>query len=57
MKELLDTLATWQAGGTRPTTSGRAVVVRTFGSAPRPRAPCSCTHATVGSRARSAAAA
>jgi xanthine dehydrogenase accessory factor len=33
MKELLDTLATWQ--GER-TDAGRAVVVRTFGSAPRP---------------------
>ena len=33
MKELLDTLATWQGEGTD---AGRAVVVRTFGSAPRP---------------------
>jgi xanthine dehydrogenase accessory factor len=33
MKELLDTLATWSAEGIAP---GRAVVVRTFGSAPRP---------------------
>jgi xanthine dehydrogenase accessory factor len=33
MKELLDTLATWQGEGTD---IGRAVVVRTFGSAPRP---------------------
>ena len=36
MKELLDTLATWQAGGTAGADIGRAVVVRTFGSAPRP---------------------
>src|SRR6476646_7189699 len=36
MKELLDTLATWQADGTADTDIGRAVVVRTFGSAPRP---------------------
>ena len=33
MKELLETLGTWQAEGTAV---GRAVVVRTFGSAPRP---------------------
>ena len=33
MKELLETLATWQASGADV---GRAVVVRTFGSAPRP---------------------
>lgn len=33
MKELLDTLAAWRADGTD---AGRAVVVRTFGSAPRP---------------------
>jgi len=33
MKELLDTLAAWQAEGIG---IGRAVVVRTFGSAPRP---------------------
>ena len=32
MKELLDTLSAWQAGGVGV---GRAVVVRTFGSAPR----------------------
>ena len=36
MKELLDTLATWQADGTAGADVGRAVVVRTFGSAPRP---------------------
>ncbi|MEA2620716.1 MAG: xanthine dehydrogenase accessory factor [Chloroflexota bacterium] len=36
MKELLDTLATWQTDGTAGTDIGRAVVVRTFGSAPRP---------------------
>ena len=33
MKELLETLGAWQAEGTAV---GRAVVVRTFGSAPRP---------------------
>jgi xanthine dehydrogenase accessory factor len=33
MKELLETLSSWQADGESP---GRAVVVRTFGSAPRP---------------------
>jgi xanthine dehydrogenase accessory factor len=33
MKELLETLAAWRASGTD---AGRAVVVRTFGSAPRP---------------------
>ena len=36
MKELLDTLAGWEAGGLDPARVGRAVVVRTFGSAPRP---------------------
>jgi xanthine dehydrogenase accessory factor len=36
MKELLDTLAGWRAAGTDPADIGRAVVVRTFGSAPRP---------------------
>ena len=33
MKELVETLAAWRAGGAEV---GRAVVVRTFGSAPRP---------------------
>jgi xanthine dehydrogenase accessory factor len=33
MRELLETVATWRAEGLTP---GRAVVVRTFGSAPRP---------------------
>ena len=33
MKELLDTLTSWQGEGID---AGRAVVVRTFGSAPRP---------------------
>src|SRR5260221_21013 len=33
MKELLETLETWRASGIE---AGRAVVVRTFGSAPRP---------------------
>ena len=36
MKELLETLANWEAGGTTAADIGRAVVVRTFGSAPRP---------------------
>ena len=36
MKELLDTLTDWQTAGTDPADIGRAVVVRTFGSAPRP---------------------
>ncbi|MFL5671133.1 MAG: XdhC family protein [Chloroflexota bacterium] len=36
MKELLETLATWTADGTPGDAVGRAVVVRTFGSAPRP---------------------
>ncbi len=36
MKELLDTLSDWGSTGTAPTEVGRAVVVRTFGSAPRP---------------------
>lgn len=35
MKELLDALAAWEADGSGPAV-GRAVVVRTFGSAPRP---------------------
>jgi xanthine dehydrogenase accessory factor len=36
MKELLDTLTTWGDDGTTGGDIGRAVVVRTFGSAPRP---------------------
>ena len=36
MKELLDTLTTWGEDGTAGDAVGRAVVVRTFGSAPRP---------------------
>ena len=36
MKELLDTLTTWETDGTAGADIGRAVVVRTFGSAPRP---------------------
>jgi xanthine dehydrogenase accessory factor len=36
MKELLDTLTTWETDGTAAADVGRAVVVRTFGSAPRP---------------------
>src|SRR6187455_2775121 len=36
MKELLDTLTTWGQDGTIGDSIGRAVVVRTFGSAPRP---------------------
>src|SRR3954471_17130335 len=36
MKELLDTLTTWADDGTAGPDIGRAVVVRTFGSAPRP---------------------
>ena len=36
MKELLDTLTTWSADGMAGADIGRAVVVRTFGSAPRP---------------------
>lgn len=36
MKELLDTVAGWQADGLDRADVGRAVVVRTFGSAPRP---------------------
>ena len=52
MKELLDTLTTWETDGTTGASIGRAVVVRTFGSAPRPRAPSSCTRPTAGSPAR-----
>jgi len=33
MRELLETVRAWQAEGEMP---GRAVVIRTFGSAPRP---------------------
>ncbi|MGH2406566.1 MAG: XdhC family protein [Candidatus Limnocylindrales bacterium] len=36
MRELLATLDAWIAGGVDAATIGRAVVVRTFGSAPRP---------------------
>src|SRR4051794_18025501 len=36
MKELLETLSGWESAGTDPADVGRAVVVRTFGSAPRP---------------------
>src|SRR5688572_5862395 len=36
MKELLDTLTTWESDGMAGAEIGRAVVVRTFGSAPRP---------------------
>jgi xanthine dehydrogenase accessory factor len=36
MKELLDTVTGWQADGLARSDIGRAVVVRTFGSAPRP---------------------
>src|SRR3954452_12069264 len=36
MKELLETLSTWPPDGTAGDAVGRAVVVRTFGSAPRP---------------------
>ncbi len=36
MKELLETLAAWRTGGVADDQVGRAVVVRTFGSAPRP---------------------
>ena len=36
MKELLDTLTSWAGDGTAGPDIGRAVVVRTFGSAPRP---------------------
>ncbi len=44
MKELLDTLSTWQGEGVD---AGRAVVVRTFGSAPRPEGAV-LLHATDG---------
>jgi xanthine dehydrogenase accessory factor len=44
MKELLDTLTTWQGAGTE---AGRAVVIRTFGSAPRPEGAV-LLHATDG---------
>jgi len=44
MKELLDTLSTWQGEGID---AGRAVVVRTFGSAPRPEGAV-LLHATDG---------
>jgi xanthine dehydrogenase accessory factor len=44
MKELLDTLSTWQSEGVA---AGRAVVVRTFGSAPRPEGAV-LLHATDG---------
>ena len=44
MKELLDTLSSWQGEGIK---AGRAVVVRTFGSAPRPEGAV-LVHATDG---------
>jgi xanthine dehydrogenase accessory factor len=44
MKELLDTLSAWQREGVE---AGRAVVVRTFGSAPRPEGAV-LLHATDG---------
>jgi xanthine dehydrogenase accessory factor len=44
MKELLDTLSAWQGEGVE---AGRAVVVRTFGSAPRPEGAV-LLHATDG---------
>ena len=44
MKELLDTLSSWQGEGVD---AGRAVVVRTFGSAPRPEGAV-LLHATDG---------
>jgi xanthine dehydrogenase accessory factor len=51
MKELLETLDGWTADGVG---AGRAVVVRTFGSAPRPEGACSSAPTTGGSRDPSA---
>ena len=49
MREPLETLDAWRAEGADV---GRAVVIRTFGSAPRPEAPSSRRPPTAGSPAR-----
>ena len=48
MRELLETLDTWRADPGSSPAVGRAIVVRTFGSAPRPEGQSSSTRMTAG---------